>query len=131
MNSNEPKLLYTILCDEVRREDNGKWMFLGLFESIGVAALPATHPQCCIVNKWLGDDGSWTQRTRVVDSNHKVLAQSEDLPFELKGQNNSFTAVQLFQSLPLESEETLWIEILLGNEVKQRYPLRVAVIRNN
>ena len=129
MNTNEPELIYTILCDDVRREENGKWMLLGLFESVGVSGLPAVHPQCYIFNKWVGDGGSWTQRTRIVDEKNEVIAQSEVLPFELNAPNASFSAVQMFLGLPLEREQTLWIEILLGDEVKKRYPLQVTLIK--
>ena len=128
MNSLEPDLLYTILCDEVRREDNGKWILLGLFESIGAAELPGVHPQCCIVNKWIGGAGAWSQQTRFVDQDDKIILQSEMLPFELNGLNASFTAVQMFGNLPLREVGTLWVEIYLNAELKQRYPLRVDLV---
>jgi hypothetical protein len=36
---------YTIMCDQVRREDNGKLMFLGIYEDgFGVPQLPAVLP---------------------------------------------------------------------------------------
>ena len=129
MNPIEPDLLYTILCDEVRREDNGKWILLGLFEHIGVSQVPAFHPQCCIVNKWIGGDGAWTQQTRIVDQDDQIVVQSDVLPFELNGLHASFTAVQTFGNVPLRCAATLWIEVYLGAELKQRYPLRVDLVR--
>ena len=129
MNPIEPDLLYTILCDEVRREDNGKWILLGLFEGIGVAELPSLHPQCCIVNKWLGGGGEWTQQTRIVNQDDNIVVQSDVLPFELNGLHASFTAVQMFRGVPLAREEILWVEVLLGGELKQRYPLRIELIK--
>lgn len=130
MDNKEPELIYTILCDEVKREDNGKWMLLGLFENIGVAGLPAMHSQCFIFNKWLGAGGKWTQQTRIVDGSNNVVVKSDDLPFELNGPNATFTAVQIFQGLPLQKEETLWVEVLLGDEVKKRYPLQIAIVKS-
>lgn len=124
----EPDLIYTILCDEVRREDNGKWILLGVFDHIGAGEFPMTHAQCCIVNKWIGGAGTWMQQTRFVDADDNVLMQSEALPFELNGINASFIAVQMFFNLQLQSAGTLWIEIYLNNELKQRYPLRVELV---
>ncbi len=129
MNPIEPDLLYTILCDEVRREDNGKWILLGLFERIGVGELPSMHPQCCIVNKWIGGGGAWIQQTRIIDLDDNIVVQSDALPFELNGLHASFTAVQMFRGLPLTREETLWVEVLLNGEPKQRYPLRIELIK--
>ena len=120
----EPDLVYSILCDEVRREDNGKWILLGLFEHIAVAQFPASHPQCCIVNKWISGEGHFEQQTRFVDQDDRVLLQSDLLPFD-SDLDGSFTAVQMFGGLRLERPGKIWIEIYLGQELKQRYPLRV------
>ena len=98
----EPDLLYSVLCDEVRREDNGKLMLLGLFEQIAVAQFPAQHPSCCVVNKWCNGQGSWTQQTRFVDENDNVLLRGEVSTFELPGMETNFTAVQMFGGLTVE-----------------------------
>jgi hypothetical protein len=124
----EPDLLYTVLCDEVRREDNGKWILLGLFEQITTAEFPATHPTCCIVNKWCNGQGNYTQQTRFIDEDDRVLLQSDALAFDLSDLDATFTAVQMFSGLTLERAGKIWVEILLNGELKQRYPLRVQTI---
>jgi hypothetical protein len=125
----EPDLLYTVLCDEVRREDNGKWILLGLFEQITTADFPAQHPTCCIVNKWCNGQGQYHQQTRFVDQDDRVLLQSEALPFDLVDLDATFTAVQMFSGLTLHAPGKIWVEILLDGDLKQRYPLRVSAIR--
>ena len=121
----EPDLLYTVLCDEVRREDNGKLMLLGLFEQIAVAQFPAQHPGCCIINKWCNGEGVWTQQTRFVDENDNVLMQDQPIQFELAGLDTHFTAVQMFCGLTLQGPGKMYIEIILNGELKQRYALHV------
>jgi len=125
----EPDLLYSVLCDEVRREDNGKWILLGLFEQITVASFPTQHPQCCIVNKWLNGSGTFYQTTKFIDEDDQVLIQSEMLPFELESMESSFTAVQMFAGLNLEKPGKIWVEIYLGAELKQRFPIRINELR--
>ena len=124
----QPDLLYTVLCDEVRREDNGKWILLGLFEQISVAEFPTQHPGCCIVNKWCNGQGNYRQQTRFVDSSDQILIQSEDIGFELPDLDATFTAVQIFSGLTLERAGKIWVEILLDGDLKQRFPLRVGVV---
>ena len=124
----QPDLLYSVLCDEVRREDNGKWILLGLFEQITTAEFPAIHPTCCIVNKWCNGEGEYTQQTRFIDEDDRVLLQSDALPFGLSDLDATFTAVQMFTGLTLQRPGKLWVEILLNGELKQRYPLRVQTI---
>jgi len=121
----EPDLLYSVLCDEVRREDNGKLMLLGLFEQIAVAQFPAQHPSCCVVNKWCNGQGSWTQQTRFVDENDNVLLRGEVITFELPGMETNFTAVQMFGGLTVITPGRVYIEVLLNGDLKQRYPLYV------
>jgi hypothetical protein len=121
----EPDLLYSVLCDEVRREDNGKLMLLGLFEQIAVAQFPAQHPGCCVVNKWCNGDGEWIQHTRFVDEDDAVITEGDPVRFELDGMDSHFTAVQIYSGLVLKKSGRIFVEILLNGELKQRYALRV------
>lgn len=124
----EPDLQFSILCDEVRREDNGKWILLGLFEQISVAQFPVQHRALCVLNKWIRGEGSWTQQTRFVDENDRVLIQSESIPFQLSDLDSNFLAIQTFAGLPLHEAGKIWIEIFINDELKQRYPLKVSLI---
>ena len=124
----EPDLQFSVLCDEVRREDNGKWILLGLFEHIAVAQFPTQHRSLCILNKWIRGEGAWTQQTRFVDENDRVLIQSEALAFEFADLDASFLAIQAFSGLPLERAGKIWVEVSLNGELKQRYPLNVSQI---
>ena len=121
----QPDLQYSVLCDEVRREDNGKLILLGLFEQIAVAQFPAQHPALCVVNKWCNGAGSWTQQTRLVDQDDRVLAQDQSITFELPDSAAHFTAIQMFFGVTLHAPGRVFIEILLNGELKQRYALHV------
>jgi hypothetical protein len=121
----EPDLLYSVLCDDVRREDNGKLMLLGLFEKIAAAEFPAQHGRCCIVNKWCNGTGRWTQQTRFVDEDDVVLLQGEASTFELAGMEANFTAVHVFSNLTIYRPGRVFVEVLLDGELKQRYALHI------
>jgi hypothetical protein len=121
----EPDLLYSVLCDDVRREDNGKLMLLGLFEKIAVSEFPAQHARCCIVNKWCNGTGHWTQQTRFVDEDDVVLLQGESASFELQAMEANFTAVHVFTNLTMSRPGRIYIEVMLNGELKQRYALHV------
>ncbi len=123
----QPDLLYSVLCDEVRREDNGKWILLGLFEDWAVPSFPFQIPRCCIVNKWVNGQGHHTQQTRFIDSDDRILLASETIAFELADLDTNFTAVQMFDGLRLEKAGKIWIEILLDGELIQRYAVRVGL----
>ena len=122
----EPDLLYSVLCDEVRREDNGKLMLLGLFEQIGGVSFPMQHPGLCIVNKWCNGEGTWTQQVRIVDRDDNVLSEDQAVSFELPSLDVSFTAVGMYRNITFPAPGRAFIEILLNGELKQRYALQVV-----
>jgi len=124
----EPDLLYSVLCDEVRREDNGKLMLLGLFEQIAAAVFPMQHPGLCIVNKWCNGEGSWTQLVRLVDQDDNVLTQDHPITFELESIETHFTAIAVYQNVAFAVPGKVFVEILLNDELKQRYALNVLQI---
>jgi hypothetical protein len=123
----EPDLQFSSLCDEVRREDNGKWILIGLFEQISVAHFPTQHRALSVINKWIRGEGDWTQQTRIVDENDRILVQSETIPFQLTDLDAYFMAIQTFAGIPLEQPGKIWIEIFLNGELKQRYPLSILL----
>lgn len=124
----EPDLLYSVLCDEVRREDNGKWILIGLFEQIGALQYPFFVPSLCVMNKWCNGQGTWTQQTRFVDADDKVLLSSEPINFELPHMEVTVVSVQTFANLRLVSPGKIWVEVLLNGELKQRYALSVELL---
>lgn len=122
----EPDLLYSVLCDDIRHEHNGKHMLIGLFENIAVRTFPYHHPRMCVMNKWCNGEGRWTQCTRFVDANDVVLLASENIEFELPSLEAVNHIVQVFGGLLIPAPGRISVEILLNGELKQRYALNVS-----
>ena len=86
MSSTEPKnlkLLYTLLCDDVRLEVGNKLSFMGVFQNIMVQQLPVSVLKMAIVNHWQGQ-GSYLSEVRILspDRQHPVVV-SQPTPFEI------------------------------------------------
>lgn len=124
----EPDLLYSVLCDEVRREDNGKLMLLGLFEQIASPVFPMQHPGLCIINKWCNGQGDWTQQVRLVDQDDNLLTEEHPVAFELVSPDAHFTAIGVYQNIAFAAPGKVFVEILLNGELKQRYALHVLQV---
>ncbi|MBI2871280.1 MAG: hypothetical protein HYY14_06180 [Candidatus Omnitrophica bacterium] len=124
-----PDLLFSVLCDEVRREHNGKFILIGLFEVIGTHTLPAVHPKLTVVNRWAGGTGEYKQQIRIISGeNDAVIARDKEVGFTLKDTRRSHTVVSVFQGLRFERSGTYWVETLLMGELKLRYPFEVVVV---
>jgi len=125
----EPALLYSVLCDDVRREDNGKFILLGLFETIGARDFPATHPALFIVNGWIAGAGLFRQYSRILDLNGQELARDQETSFELASLKSRHSVIARFGNLELPSPGEYAVEIMLNGDLKVRYPLIVEQVR--
>lgn len=121
----EPALLYSVLCDDVRREENGKFILLGLFETIGAREFPAVHPILFVVNGWIGGVGTFRQYTRILDPNGQEIARDQETPFELSTLKSRHSVIARFSNLELPAAGEYAVEILLNGDLKVRYPLVV------
>src|SRR3990167_3771188 len=95
----KPNLQFSVLCDDVRREDNGKFMLLGLFEAINAKKFPATHPTLFVVNRWCKGEGAFTQKIRIVNTKDgAIVFQTDDQGFELTDIDAHHTLVSRFNN---------------------------------
>ncbi len=120
----KPNLQFSVLCDDVRREDNGKFMLLGLFEAINTPQFPVTHGTLFVVNRWCKGEGTFTQKIRIASSlDGAVVFQTQEQPFELKEIDAHHTLISRFNSLVFPRPGKYWVEVFLDNELVLNYPL--------
>jgi len=123
----KPDLQFSIVCDSIRREDNGKMMFIGIFEVIGAKNFPITHKELFIANRWIKGMGSFTEKTRIINSkDDKIAVETEDVSFELKAIESSHTVISKFMNIVFREPGKYQIEVLLNNEVVRCYPLIIT-----
>ena len=121
----EPALLYSIVCDDVRREENGKFILLGLFETIGAREFPAAHPTLFVVNGWIGGAGTFRQYSRILDPQGQEIARDQETSFQLSNLKARHSVIARFNNLELPTQGEYAVEILLNGDLKVRYPLVV------
>ena len=121
-----PDLQSSILCDDVRQERNGKFILIGLFDAIGAHTLPVRYPRLFMVTRWCSGQGEFTQRTRILAPDQStIILEGKDIPVRLTSGEATATNVEVFVNVSFEKDGTYWIEILLDEDLKLRYPLRV------
>lgn len=124
-----PDLQSCLLCDDVRQERNGKFILIGLFDAIGSHSFPLVYPRLFVVTRWCSGEGGFLQHTRILapDQTAPVL-EGADIAFHLPGPEATTTNVEIFVNKAFPAEGTHWVEILLNNDLKLRFPLRVQRI---
>ncbi|MFH1189972.1 MAG: hypothetical protein V1682_04710 [Candidatus Omnitrophota bacterium] len=119
-----PNLQLSVLCDDVRREDNGKFMLIGLFEAITAKVFPATHPALFVVNRWCKGQGSFLQKMKIVSSKDKsIVFQTNEQAFELSDIDGHHTLISKINNLVFSAPGKYWVEVLLDGELILNYPL--------
>ena len=125
-----PDLQSSLLCDDVRQERNGKFMLIGLFDLIGVPKYPAMFHRLCVVNRWCCGSGRFHQHSRILQPDgNTVMIEGKDVEIRLPDSEATATSVEIFMNVKFDTEGTYWIEILLDNDLKLRYPLKAALVQ--
>lgn len=121
-----PDLQSSLICDDVRQERNGKFMLIGLFDAIHAEKLPMTFAKMCLVTRWCSGQGTFTQRSRIIHPDQQsVLAEGQNVQVTLPSPEAAATSVEVFMNVSFPTTGTYWVEILLEQDLKIRYPLRV------
>lgn len=119
-----PNLQFSVLCDDVRREDNGKFMLIGLFEAINAKHFPAMHATLYVVNRWCKGEGTFTQKIRIVSAHDaKVVFETGDQPFELRDIDSHHTLISKINNISFPMSGKYWVEVFLSGELLLNYPI--------
>lgn len=124
-----PDLQSTLLCDDVRQERTGKFILIGLFDSLGSPHFPFRHPRMFLVTRWCSGEGAFEQHTKILRPDMSTLvAEGRKIPVKLPNAEATATNVELFLNLEFHGPGTHWVEILLDGDLKIRFPLRVGKV---
>ena len=127
----KPNLQFSVLCDDVRREDNGKFILIGLFEAINSRKFPTTHPTLFVVNRWCKGEGSYIQKIRIVNSKDKAIVfQTDGQPFELRDIDSHHTLISKVNNVAFQAPGKYWVEILLDDDLVLNYPIILKEMAN-
>ena len=123
-----PDLQASLLCDDVRQERNGKFILIGIFDGLVVAQIPAMFPRLCLVNRWCCGHGQFTQRSRIVGPDGtSVACEGQAIPIQLQDEHQVGTTVEVFMNLQFQAPGAYWVEVLLDQQLRLRYPLHVKL----
>ena len=124
-----PDLQSCVLCDDIRCERNGKIMLIGIFEGLALSAKQPICPQFCVFTRWCMGEGNFVQKTRLIAPDEvTVVAEGKDSSLKLPSERHVANLVEIFRHVRFASGGTHWVEVLLDNDLKIRFPLFVNLI---
>ncbi|HMT07652.1 MAG TPA: hypothetical protein PKA82_06580 [Pyrinomonadaceae bacterium] len=119
------KLVYTLLCDDVRIEMGNKISMMGIFQNIMVEKLPVSLIKFAVVNHWKGQ-GSHQTEVRILSPDKNNLVVSSQ-PTMLELAPGGFTDnVSFFVNVVFPDAGTYWVQTIANAVVLDEFPLIVT-----
>lgn len=122
-----PDLQASLLCEEVRQEANGNPFIIGVINVIQVPQLPIVAARLCIFNRWTAGIGQFTEITRLIAPDQTTVIHKGERKFELRDPAFSMTGVMIFGQVQFKAAGTYFIEVLVDDVMKIRYPIPVIL----
>jgi hypothetical protein len=123
-----PDLQASLLCEEVRQESNGNFFLIGVINLVRVPQLPVVAARLCVFNRWTAGIGQFTESVRLIAPDQTTVLRKAEMKFELRDAALHSTNVMVFGQLEFKNAGTYFIEVLVDDVMKIRYPVPVAVV---
>jgi hypothetical protein len=123
-----PDLQASLICEDVRQEVNGMQTLIGIINMIPARVLPVAILKLCVWTRWCGGIGRFRQVSRILGADEEQVLAESQIQFELKEMESHVTNVNLFTGVQFQRYGLHYVEILLENELRLRYPVPVVKV---
>ena len=121
-----PDLQSSLLCEEVRQEANGNLILIGVISLIRVPQLPIVAARLCVFNRWTAGIGRFTESIRIIAPDQTTVIRKGEMKFELRDVGLHTSSVMVFGQLEFKVAGTYFVEVLVDDVMKLRYPIPVV-----
>ncbi len=123
-----PDLQASLLCEEVRQEINGNFIIIGILGIIRVPQLPITALKLCVFNRWTAGVGAFEESVRLIAPDQTTVVRQSRVRFNLQDPAHHATNVTVFGQLEFTQAGSYFIEVLVDDVMKLRFPLPVVMV---
>lgn len=122
-----PDLQCSLLCEEVRQEANGNFFLIGVINFIRVPQLPVVAFKLSVFNRWTAGIGQFTECVRLIAPDQTTVLRKGEVKFALQDAAYHATNVTLFGQVEFKTAGNYFLEVLVDDVMKLRYPVPVIV----
>jgi uncharacterized protein DUF6941 len=122
-----PDLQCSLLCEEIRQEVTGNFFLIGVVNIIRVPELPVVAARLCVFNRWTAGLGQFTESVRLIAPDQTTVLRKGEVKFALQEAGLHATNVTVFGQIEFKAAGTYFIEVLVDDVMKLRYPIPVVV----
>jgi hypothetical protein len=125
MQTETLKLVYTLLCDDVRIEMGNKISLMGIFQNIMVERLPVSLIKFAVINHWRGEGNHQTEVRILSPDKSNLVVTSQPTAIDLAP--GGFTDnVSFFVNVVFPSAGTYCVQTLADTVLLEEFPLIVT-----
>jgi len=121
-----PDLQCSLMCEEVRQEINGNLFIIGALTVLRVPQIPIVAGRICLINRWVAGLGQFNESVRLIAPDQTTVISKGENKFELRDPAMSATNVMVFGNVKFETAGTYYVEVLVDDVMKLRYPVPVV-----
>ncbi len=122
-----PDLQCSLLCEEIRQEVTGNFILIGVINFLRVPHVPVVALKLGLFNRWTAGVGQFTESVRFIAPDQTTVLRKGEVKFTLQDAALHATNVTLFGQVELKVAGTYYIEVLVDDVMKLRYPVPVIV----
>ena len=122
-----PDLQSSLLCEEVRQEVNGNFFLVGVIGIVRVPQLPVVAFKLSLFNRWTAGVGTFVETTRLIAPDQTTVLRKGEVKFNLPDAALHATNVTLFSQVEFKVAGTYYLEVLVDDVMKLRYPVPVIL----
>jgi hypothetical protein len=123
-----PDLQCSLLCEEIRQEVNGNFIVIGVINVVRVPQVPAVAFRLTVFNRWTAGVGQFRECLRLMAPDQTTVLRKSELKFSLQEAFLSASNVTVFPQVEFKTVGTYFIEVLVDDVMKLRYPVPVVVV---
>jgi uncharacterized protein DUF6941 len=122
-----PDLQCSLLCEEIRQEVTGNFFLIGVINFIRVPQLPVVALKLSLFNRWTAGLGQFTESARLIAPDQTTVLRKGEVKFVLQDAALHATNVTVFAQVEFKTPGTYYVEVLVDEVMKLRYPVPVLV----
>ena len=122
-----PDLQCSLVCEDIRQEATGNFILIGVLNFIRVPQLPVTAGRLLVFNRWTAGFGEFSQSIRLLAPDQTTLLGKNDVKFSLPDPSAHTINVAVFGNVTFNAPGNYFIEVLVDEVMKLRYPLPLIV----
>ena len=122
-----PDLQCSLLCEEIRQEVTGNFFLIGVINFIRVPQVPVVAFKLSVFNRWTAGIGQFTESVRLIAPDQTTVLRKGEVKFALQDAALHATNVTVFGQVEFKTAGTYYVEVLVDDVMKLRYPVPVMV----